>query len=680
MKPMPPLNRLLRPKSIAVIGGGVWCEQVIEQNRKFGFSGEIWAVHPTRTNVAGVAAFQSINELPGAPDAAFVGVNRHATIDVVRALSDKGAGGAICFASGFREASAELEDAGDLQSALVDAAGSMPILGPNCYGLLNATANVALWPDQHGLVPVKRGVAIVSQSSNIAINLTMQSRGLPTAAVVTVGNQAQTGLSEICSALLADDAISAIGLYIEGLDDLKAFEAFAERARLAGKPVVALKIGRSEQAQAATISHTASLAGSSAGASALFRRLGIAEVTNLPTLLEALKLAHTVGKLPNTQIASLSCSGGEANLMADTATGRKISFPALSDHQKASLRNVLGPKVALANPLDYHTYIWGDVDAMSRTFSHMVDGGAELGLVVLDFPRPDRCSMAEWMKVIDAVEQAKTITGKPFGILSSLPETMPETIAQDLLERGIVPLCGFDEALSAIEALGSLAPQTATPLHSAPPANDIRTMNEAKSKALLNDHGVRIPVSKPASGADEAADVAKAIGFPVVLKGTGIAHKTEAGAVILGLTDRAAVQSAADRMPTNQFLVEEMVTGTIAELLIGVVRDPAHGFVLTLAAGGVLTELLKDSVSLLVPSSREAVRESLLSLKVARRLTGYRGQRACDLDAVLDTIEAVQACVMAHPVEEIEINPLLCGPDFAIAADALIRCGGQDDG
>lgn len=677
---MPSLSRLLRPKSIAVIGGGMWCEQVIEQNRKFGFSGDIWAVHPTRTNIAGVAAFPSVNALPDAPDAAFVGVNRHATIDVVRALSDKGAGGAICFASGFREASAELEDGGELQAELVQAAGSMPILGPNCYGLLNATANVALWPDQHGLVPVQRGVAIVSQSSNIAINLTMQSRGLPIAAVITVGNQAQTGLSDICSALLADNAISAIGLYIEGLDDLKAFESFAERARLASKPVVALKIGRSQQAQAATISHTASLAGSSAGASALFRRLGIAEVTNLPTLLEALKLAHTVGRLASTQIASLSCSGGEANLMADTATGRKISFPALSDHQKSALREVLGPKVALANPLDYHTYIWGDVEAMSRTFSHMVDGEVELGLVVLDFPRPDRCSMAEWMKVIDAVEMAKTITGKPFGILSSLPETMPEPIAQDLLERGLVPLCGFDEALAAIEALGSLETQIAAPLHTAPTAKNIRTMDEAESKALLQQHGVRIPMSKSAPSAEEAADVAEAIGFPVVLKGTGIAHKTEAGAVVLGLTDRAAVQAAADKMPTNQFLVEEMITGTIAELLVGVVRDPAHGFVLTLAAGGVLTELLQDSVSLLVPSSREAAREALHSLKIARLLTGYRGQPHCDLEAILDTIEAVQACVMAHPIEEIEINPLLCGPDFAIAADALIRCGGQDDG
>ncbi|WP_150523390.1 acetate--CoA ligase family protein [Roseibium sediminis] len=675
-----PLDRLLRPKSIAVIGGGVWCEQVIEQNRKFGFSGEIWAVHPTRSEIAGIPAFSSLADLPHAPDAAFVGINRQATIEIVRDLAAKGAGGAICFASGFREASAELADGGDLQSALVEAAGSMAILGPNCYGLLNATANVALWPDQHGLVPVKRGVAIVSQSSNIAINLTMQARGLPIAAVVTVGNQAQTGLSRIGAALVEDEAVTAIGFYIEGLDDLQAFEVFAAKAKAAGKPVVALKIGRSAQAQAATISHTASLAGNSAGASALFSRLGIAEVRSLPVLLEALKIAHVVGKLPNTNIASLSCSGGEANLMADTAIGHSVSFPALSEPQKAGLRSVLGPKVALANPLDYHTYIWGNVDAMAETFAHLASGDASLALVILDFPRSDRCNSSEWAKVIAAVEAAKNKAGKPFGILSSLPETMPETIAQDLMARGIVPLTCLDDALAAIETLGAPPGEHSAPLHIAPSPENLRTLNEAEAKALLKTFGVRIPQSRAVPSASEAARAASDIGFPVVLKGTGIAHKTEAGAVALNLPDPVSVEKAALTMPPAGILVEEMITGTIAELLVGVVRDPAHGFVLTLAAGGVLTELLQDSVSLLVPSSRDTVHAALLSLKLSKLLTGYRGQPACDLEAILDTIEAVQACVMERPIEELEINPLLCGADFAIAADALIRCGGQDDG
>ena len=246
---------------------------------------------------------------------------------MIRQAAKLGIGGAVCFASGFREAAAELEDGVGLQEELVTAAGDMPILGPNCYGFINALETASLWPDQHGLAKVSSGVAIISQSSNIALNLTMQARGLPIAYIMTVGNQAQSGLSHIGEALLDDDRVTAIGLHIEGIDDLKSFEAFARQAWACGKPVVALKTGRSDQAQAATVSHTASIAGSSAGATALFDRLGIAEVQSLPVLLETLKLLHVHGPLKSARIASLSCSGGEASLMADLGLAHDVVFP-----------------------------------------------------------------------------------------------------------------------------------------------------------------------------------------------------------------------------------------------------------------------------------------------------------------------------------------------------------------
>ncbi|CAN0267331.1 unnamed protein product, partial [Chrysoparadoxa australica] len=175
------LSRLLRPRSIAVIGGGAWCANVIRECRKLGFDGPVWPVHPTRAEVGGVPAFARIEDLPEPPDAVYIGINRAATVEAVGVLSASGAGGAICFASGFAEAQAELADGADLQAALLAAAGNMPVLGPNCYGFLNALDRVALWPDQHGMVPVERGVAILSQSSNVALNLTMQRRGLPIA-------------------------------------------------------------------------------------------------------------------------------------------------------------------------------------------------------------------------------------------------------------------------------------------------------------------------------------------------------------------------------------------------------------------------------------------------------------------------------------------------------------------
>jgi len=675
------LARLLHPKSIAVVGGGTWCENVITWCRKTGFDGEMLAVHPSRSQVAGCAAVRSVGGLPFVPDAVFLGVNRHLAAAITEELSQMGAGGAVCFASGFTEATQELEDGADLQQSLVAAAGHMPVLGPNCYGFINALDGVSLWPDQHGLVRVKRGVAIISQSSNIALNLTMQARGLPIAMLLTVGNQAQTGLSQLGLALLEDDRITAIGLHIEGIDDLNAFQHFAKKAKEAHKPLVILKVGSSRQAQEATVTHTASVAGSSAGASALFRRLGIAQVRTLPVLLETLRILHVHGPLEGNRLASMSCSGGEASLIADLAEDENVSFPPLTVQQAQELRSVLGPKVALANPLDYHTYIWDDAAAMSRTFAAMMSADTALGLVILDFPRADRCDPSAWLKVIDAVETASRRTGKPFGVLSSLPETLPEDIAEDLVARRIVPLMGMAEALAAISAASKIPEVCGVGDVLVPsPVRQPVTLSEPDAKSVLRSHGVRVPDGVVAASASEAGDRAAKIGFPVALKGLGFAHKTDAGAVVLNLGSRSDVAAAAHHIRADAFLVERMVPAAIAELLVGVVRDPAHGYVLTLAAGGVLTELLKDSRSLLLPSSRKEIVDSLDQLAVGRILRGYRGAKACDINAITDVVLAIQDFVEAHEVEEVEINPLMCGADFAIAADALIRMGGGYDG
>ena len=174
------LDRLLRPKTIAVFGGKE-ARRVIYQCDKMGFAGEIWPVHPKEDEIYGRKCYRSVADLPAAPDAAFVGVNRNLSVEIVRQLSERGAGGAICYASGFLEAQSELADGADLQAELVKAAGSMRIIGPNCYGLVNALDGALLWPDQHGLIKVEKGVAILTQSSNIVLNLTMQTRGLPIA-------------------------------------------------------------------------------------------------------------------------------------------------------------------------------------------------------------------------------------------------------------------------------------------------------------------------------------------------------------------------------------------------------------------------------------------------------------------------------------------------------------------
>ena len=380
-----------------------------------------------------------------------------------------------------------------------------------------------------------RGVAIVTQSSNVAINLTMQSRALPLAYVVTVGNQAQTGLAQIGQALLDDPRVTVLGLYIEGVGDLRAFEALAAQARRMGKPIVALKTGRSPQARAGAVSHTASLAGSGAGARALFARLGVAEVTGLDAFLETLKLLHVTGALPSRRIASLSCSGGEASLMADSALDLNLEFPPLTKAQKTALRTALGPMVALANPLDYHTYIWGDVAAMTATFSALLGDDLALSCIVVDFPRADRCDPAAWDCVVTAAVAAKTGTGVQTGgrlaLVSSLPETMPETVAQKLIAQGIVPLCGIESALKAIEIAADIGQ-----MHSGAPAAFAFAGTSADApRAAPWPYTERAQRQGAVAGTwcagargpilchrqNSPAQAAKTLGFPLVLKGHG---------------------------------------------------------------------------------------------------------------------------------------------------------------
>ncbi|MGI1663723.1 acetate--CoA ligase family protein [Palleronia sp. KMU-117] len=674
---MQPLDRLLRPRSIAVIGGGAWCANIVRQCGTIGFEGAVWPVHPTKAEVGGLPAVPRLSDLPGAPDATFIGVNREATVGMVAELAGMGAGGAVCFAAGFREALAELADGADLQDRLVAAAGDMRILGPNCYGFLNYLDGAALWPDQHGGQREATGVAIVTQSSNIAINLTMQRRGLPLAYAVTAGNQAQTGLSEIGTTLLEDPRVTALGLHIEGIDDLAAFARMATTAARLGKRIVALKVGASEQAQVATVSHTASLAGSDAGARALFERLGIVQVGSLSVLLETLKLLHVAGPLRTGRIASLSCSGGEASLMADRALGTRLSYPPLTDAQKTGLRAALGPKVALANPLDYHTYIWGDQDALTRTFTAAADPGLDLLCVVLDFPRADRCTSPEWQYVVNALRATRDATGVQVALIGSIPENLPEDEARRAIDLGIVPFCGMDEALEAMSAaVMPDRPSSPPPLVAELPA-DPRLLAEAEAKAALAGFGLAVPRMVRVGGAAGAAEAAEAIGYPVVLKGEGFAHKTEAGAVVIGLSDADAVARAAAAMPAPSFLIEEQVTGAVAELLVGVVCDPASGHVLTLGAGGTLTELMRDRVSLLLPVTATDIRAALERLRIAPVLQGYRGKPGANLDAIAEAVLAVQAYVAAHPgqIDEVEINPLICTPERAVAVDALVRKG-----
>jgi acyl-CoA synthetase (NDP forming) len=659
---MKDLNRLIRPKSIAVLGAG-WALNVIEQCQKMGFKGPVWPVHPTKTEIGGLRAYASLADLPEAPDATFIGVNRFTTIDVVAELAAMGAGGAICFASGWTEAGAP-----ELQEKLIQAAGDMPILGPNCYGVINYLDGALLWPDQHGGIPVQSGVALVSQSSNIVINMGMQARGLPVAYVACLGNAAVVGLADLAGALLDDPRVTALGLYIEGIDDAPAFAALAERARAMGKGVVAIKSGKTELSRTAAASHTASLAGGGAASSAFLRQIGVAEVNTPSELIETLKIFHMHGPQIGTRICSLSCSGGEAGLVADLAAPYGIDFPPVPQATHDRLFNVLGEIPTISNPLDYHTFIWGDGPKTTEVFTAMLEP-YDAGIYIIDSPRPDRCDPSGYQPAFDAIVAAQKATGKIAFPTASMAENLGEARVTALMDQGVCTLLGLETALAAIKAAQTLPGIAGWRPAKAQPMRETILLSEAEGKAVLARAGVAVP--QAVTAATLAALNVVGLQPPFALKGLGFAHKTEAGAVRLGLTsldDQAEMQGA------TGYLVEEMVTGAVGEILLGLQRDPIYGVSLTIGMGGVTAEVLADTVTLILPVTEAQILDALRSLRLWPLLDGYRGRPKADMAAVAEIAVLLGNLMLTDPtLEEIEINPILVRAQGAVAVDALVR-------
>ncbi|MBB5701167.1 acyl-CoA synthetase (NDP forming) [Ochrobactrum daejeonense] len=674
------LSRVLRPRSIAVFGGG-WSTSVLRQCRKLGFDGELWPVHPTRDTIDDLPCYRSVADLPGAPDVSFIGVNRDGTIDIVRELSERGSGGAVCFASGFSEVSDGIER----NRALLAAAGEMPILGPNCYGFINYLDGALLWPDQHGGKRVESGAAIVVQSSNIAINLTMQRRGLPIAYVLTAGNQAQTGLSELAEAALEDPRVTVLGLHIEGFDNIARLERVFMKARKMKKPVVAIKVGTSDAAQAMTLSHTASLAGADTLADAFFARCGVIRARTLEEFVETLKLLHVLGPSPDNSLGSMSCSGGEASLVGDLALREGLDLRPLTASETAKLRSTLPDMVTISNPLDYHTFTWGNGPSLTATYRAMLDANFGLTILVLDFPRSDRCVDNGCETSLEAAITAQKAGGGRFAIVTSLPENMTEAHAERLLAVGIAPMMGLATALTAAANAAWIGevwsrPQTAM-LARQPSASavDAVAMDEWSSKSVLREIGVMTPQGGVVASADDAVALADKLGYPVVLKGVGetLLHKTEMAAVCLNLQNAADVRAAAHSLAHLEcdFLVEKMVRDGVAELIVGIARDPQFGLYLTIGAGGVMVELWNDTRALLLPASRDEIRAAFLSLRSAPLLTGFRGRRKANIEAAVEVAWKLgnYALAQAGVLEELDINPLIVTADDAIAVDALIR-------
>jgi acyl-CoA synthetase (NDP forming) len=668
----PSLDRLLRPKTVAVLGGG-WAEAVIQTSLEMQFDGEIWPVHPRHGKVAGLKAYRDIADLPSPPDAVFVGINRFATIESVERLSAMGAGGVVAFASGF----AEVDDGADLQRQLVAAAGTMPVLGPNCYGIINYLDGAVLWPDIHGGSRVESGVAIITQSSNLSINLTMQKGGLPIAYMLTLGNQAMVGMDGLIRAVTNDDRVTAIGLHIEGIRDVAAFAEAVAFARSRGKPVVAIKAGASDAARTMTMSHTASLAGAHHVVSAFLEASGVGQASSIEAWIQALALLHCFGPIEAADLMTLSCSGGEASLIADAAQRQGIAMPLLDQATIARIKATCNPLVTVSNPFDYHTFDWGDREQLEATFTAAMTADVAIHGLILDYPREGLGRVEDWDKAAEAWQAARDTTGSKAVVLATLPECMPENVAKRLIAEKIAPLKGLDAALEALAIAhkASLDRVSFMPQGIESISGEPVLFTEIDAKSLLAGAGVSVPQGGIMTSLDDALQFAE--NRTVVMKATA-AHKTEEDGVRLDLRTPDDIRDAwQDLAPKGDVLVEEMVTDAVAEVIVGIARDPQFGLYLVIGAGGIMTEILEDTATLMLPASRDDVRSALGGLKISALLEGFRGADAGDIDALIDLVMAVQKFAISRQdsVVELDINPalVLSQGQGVVAVDALLR-------
>ena len=676
------LSRLISPKSIAVVGNR-GANFAIRESKKLGYNHKIWAIHPTLDFLEGIKCYKDIKDLPEAPDATFIAVNAESAIDIVADLKSIGGGGAVLYASGF----GELGEKGIKRNQrLEEAADGMPLIGPNCYGFINSLDGVALWPDVHGCEPVLSGVAIITQSGNIGLNITMQSIGLPIAYMFTLGNQTNTNIADIINAMLDDNRVNAIGLHIEGISDIKSFDVAARRALDKKIPIVAIKSGRTDVSAKIALSHTSSMTGLDQLFNVFFERLGIARVDTVPEFLETLKLLSILGTIDHNGVASMSCSGGEAGMMADLIDGLDITFPSLDDLHKDRVKLALNDYVEVDNPLDYHTFIWGDRKRTSKCFKQMISGNFAATMLLLDWPRTQESEQKDWDLTLLALSDAISGTREKTIVLASIADCMPKRIIKECQKYGIAPMIGLDICLKALNhsyriglAFQKSSMQSIEILRSLSHPSKISTLTEFEGKKLLKKYGIPVPDGKIISSTSEALIAAEKIHYPITLKVSDVelVHKTELGAVMLNINDPLALEKACQDLFKigSSLLIEKMVQDSVAELIIGVGLDPIFGKYIIIGSGGILVELFKESIPLLFPVNREDVSLALSKLKAFPLINGYRGNPQGDVEMIIDCVMATVKLVSENDIDELDINPLLVlkRGSGVIAVDTLIK-------
>ena len=682
------LSRLMRPRSIAVVGAtdrpGSYGAQALLNLDAVGYPGEVWGVNPRRSSVLGRPCVPSVSDLPVAVDAVLVAIPAAGVASALEEAGARGCGGAVVVSAGFAEFSGGV----GLQADLVAAARrhDLPVCGPNCNGIVATHAHTALWGD--ALTPREPGaVALISQSGNVAVNALATRRGLRFHTVVASGNQAVLSGADYLEYLAFDEGVGSIALYLEDDGGPGLCDGLAACAS-AGVRVVVLKVGSSTAGASAAAAHSGALAGDQRIFRALIEEAGAVWADDVHELLELAKtLAVPVrGHGRYDGLAIMTCSGGDSAQGADEAERLGLALPELAPATCDRLRQLLPAAATAANPLDYTAMIWGDADSLAGLVQAL---GADpaIGRVLVFYDQPpdlDGAIKESWDAVREGITAGAALSEAATIVSSTLPELLDDDAGWRFIQDGIPAVAGLRTGLRCAAALGRPAGDPDRLREIARAARGVRTaggewLSEHDAKELLRGAGVSVVEGRVVSDPDDAVAALGELGGHIALKlsAPGILHKSEAGAIELGLRAEAEVRSAYARLraldggPAASVLAERMAAPGV-ELIVAA-RADAVVPALVIGLGGVWTEMLGDVAIVPLPASAARIQTGVRSLRGAPLLTGARGSAPADLDAVARLAERVGEVLVEESLDLIELNPVFVGPDGAVAVDAIAR-------
>lgn len=699
------LARLIKPRSIAVVGAsstrGSFGYNSVE-NAALGGRGNVYPVNPKYDEILGYRCYPDIKSLPEVPDSVVLTLPRKQVLPVAEECAALGVGGLVIFSSGYAESGTPEGIAEQRRLTEIGRRSGMRIVGPNCVGVMNFIDRCGL-SFQPGLssLPAHRGpVGLVVQSGAMGFVITQaMHRGIGFSYTFAPGNSCDVDICDLINFLAEDEHTKAIGCVFEGTHDGARLMESARKALTAGKPVVMLKLGTNEQSGQATMSHTGTIAGSNAAYRAAVDATGIIAVDDFEAVLETTVFMSAQRKPRVPGVGVMSASGGAAVLAADKAAEAGIELPPLAPETAAKVRERIPDFGSTANPCDITAASLHD----KTMYGHCIQAFAEdpsFGAVVVPMMTAnppstvDRaayiCGMAGQLPVpLCIVWLNEWVQGPGSEVYDSCRDlTVFRSMGRCM--RALKLWQGYyanrDRLLAPPSPRITEKSAHAAAMATLKALRPGQSLTERRSKQLLAAYGVRVTREELAATADAAVKIADRIGYPIALKAESemIPHKTEAGVIRLWLKGPEDVRraygeimEATKRLPATTkidgFLVQEMVAaGT--EILLGTRFDPVFGAVVTCALGGVHVEILKDSVSALAPIGREQAHRMLASLKAYRLLTGYRGSKAVDIDALADTLCRVsELAADAGPlIAEMDINPVIAGEKSAIAVDALV--------